>query len=300
LSTTFEGVLTRSTALQAHNRFQTALAMRQALTNTGVVLPSPSGGGIAPLHGSQRRGGRWSLVILVFVVLAALVVGIPLVIMGAADTPTVVVAGVSPSPTMTAPDTATAVPPVAYTLAPLTDTPQPSIPIATPTRHTPTPTKPTPSPTRPTATPTRPTPTPEAAAIQAEVENMLLRWSDIHKRAVRQVREDELADILAGEALEKQLGSVRWLSDHNAYWDVTTYARRTDAWEYLTPTWVRVLVWRDEKGDYYQDGKLYPKSSYHEQYRARFVLEKLSGRWYITCKGSLESGRPEPCLLAPP
>lgn len=136
--------------------------------------------------------------------------------------------------------------------------------------------------------------------IQAEVENVLLTWSDIHKRAVRQVREDELAGILAGEALEKQLGSVRWLRDHNAYWDVTTYARRTDAWEYVTPTWVRILVWRDEKGDYFQDGKHYPKSSYHEQYRARFVLEKIGTRWYIICKGTLESGKPEPCLLAPP
>lgn len=129
---------------------------------------------------------------------------------------------------------------------------------------------------------------------------MLLYWSEVHKRAVRQVREDELSAILADEALEKQLGSIRWMRENNAFWDVTTYERRTDAWEYVTPTFVRVLVWRDEKGDFYQNGKLNPKSSYREQYRARFVLEKIGNRWYIICKGSLESGKPEPCLMAPP
>lgn len=138
------------------------------------------------------------------------------------------------------------------------------------------------------------------ATIQAEVEGVMTRWSDIHKRAVRQAREDELAGILAGEALEKQQGSIRWLRDNNAYWEVTTYARRFDAWEYVTPTWVRVLAWRDEKGDYYQDGKHYPRSSYQDQYRVRFVIEKIGAQWYITCKGTLESGKPEPCLLTPP
>lgn len=128
----------------------------------------------------------------------------------------------------------------------------------------------------------------------------MFRWSEIHKRAVRQVREDELAGILAGEALEKQLGSVRWLREHNAFWDVTTYDRRIDAWEYVTPDWVRVVSWRDEQGDYYLNGKYSSSASYRQQYRARFVLERIEGHWYITCKGSLEEGKPEPCLLAPP
>lgn len=296
LSSHFDGVVARATALQVQSRFQTASAMRLALTDTSVIAPSGTGGGVMAQPRAQRGGGRWSLILLAGVVLAALAVGLPLLIDRSPAPPTVVVVGASP--TSTAADVPTTALSVAETPVVATDTPQPATPTETPTRLPPTPTKATP--TKPAQTPTRPTPTPEAAVIQAEVESTMLRWSDIHKRAVRQAREDELAGILAGEALEKQLGSIRWLREHNAYWDVATYARRTDAWEYVTPTWVRVLVWRDEKGDYYQDGKHFPKSSYHDQYRVRFVLEKIDAHWVIICKGTLESGKPEPCLLTPP
>lgn len=293
LSMHFDEVVARATALQAQSRFQTASAMRQALTTASVASPSSAFGGGGLQRSTQRLGGRWLLVILAFVAIAALTVGTSLAIRRPPAPPVVAVADTSSSPAAAVPDTPTPARPSSDTVAPITDAPQPPTPMAIPTRFTPTVTKPPPA-------PTRPTPTPDMDTIQAEVEGVMTRWSDIHKRAVRQAREDELAGILAGEALEKQQGSIRWLRDNNAYWEVTTYARRFDAWEYVTPTWVRVLAWRDEKGDYYQDGKHYPRSSYHDQYRVRFVIEKIGAQWYITCKGTLESGKPEPCLLTPP
>lgn len=293
LSTRFEEIVTRATAFQAQSRFQTAPSMRQALSH--VLAPPPLSPApqrsSAPPPSTPRKGGRWSLAILAVVLVAALAAGVSSLATRSSAPPAIVVTGPSPAPAAVDTDVPPPTPAVVNTSAPPTDTPKPLTSTATPTRLSSTPTRPT---------PTRPAPTPDPAAIRAEVESLLLRWSEIHKRAVRQVREDELAGILAGEALEKQLGSIRWMRDNNAFWDVTTYERRTDAWEYVTPTFVRVLVWRDEKGDFYQNGKLNTKSSYREQYQARFVLEKIGNRWYIICKGSLESGKPEPCLLAPP
>jgi len=294
VSPQFEEALARATALQTDSRYQSAATMRQALIGSGQGASQPVATTGTPMHQHQpRRGGRWSLIIAAIVTLAGLALGISLLTRPAVP-PSASVVDAIPATATPMPADAVPPPPVATnTLSPLADTPEP-------TTAAPTATRPAPTSTRPAPTPTRSTPTPNAEAIQAEITAVLLYWSEVHKRAVRQVREDELSAILADEALEKQLGSIRWMRENNAFWDVTTYERRTDAWEYVTPTFVRVLVWRDEKGDFYQNGKLNPKSSYREQYRARFVLEKIGNRWYIICKGSLESGKPEPCLMAPP
>ena len=300
VSPRFEETVARATALTVTSRFQTAAAMRQVLIGAGGgVAPAQPTIVVAPPPGLQRRGGRLSLVILGVMALVALALSAVFLTRTPSEPPPTLVVMPPATPTLTSPGIVEITPDVESASPPATVTRMPDpaptkAPTAPPTE------RPTLTPVPPTPTPNRSTPTPDIAAIKTEVETVLLQWSDIHKRAVRQVREDELSGILSGEALEKQLGSVRWLRDHNAYWDVTTFDRRTDAWEYVTPTWVRALVWRDEKGDYYQDGKYYPKSSYREQYQARFVLEQINGRWRITCKGSLESGKPEPCLLAPP
>lgn len=293
LSTRFEGIVARATAFQTQSRFQSAPSMRQALSDVVAPPPHPPPPPPPPSPSTPRKGGRWTLAILAVVLVAALAAGISSLASRPIAPPATVVAGPPPAPAAIHTDTPPPALAAVNTSAPPTDTPKPLTSTATPIR-------PTPTPPRPTPTPPRSTPTPDPAAIRAEVESLLFRWSEIHKRAVRQVREDELAGILAGEALEKQLGSVRWLREHNAFWDVTTYDRRIDAWEYVTPDWVRVVSWRDEQGDYYLNGKYSSSASYRQQYRARFVLERIEGRWYITCKGSLEAGKPEPCLLAPP
>ena len=294
----FEGILSRATSLSANSRFASAAAMRQVLMGGQAAVSR--GVQASPVQFQpkvQQRGSRWSLA--AFAIVAVLLFAVVITFLSkptepppttsVAVPPTVAVAESTDTPT------AISVPETPSRSATDTDTP---LPIEA--RSTPVPTKPTPTTVRPTPTLVRQTPTPDLAVIKAEVEDTLERWASVHDRAVREVREDELPAILDGEALEKQQGSVRWLRDNNAYWDVSTYDRRTDAWETVTPTWVRVLVWRDEKGDYFQDGKYYPKSSYREQYQARFVLQRIGGKWLITCKGSIEAGKPEPCLLAPP
>lgn len=298
LSAQFDSILSCSTSVSANGRFPSAVAMRQALV--GGQVAGSSGVQTLPVQYQpphQRRGGRWSLAAFALVAILLLAVGIPFLRRPADKLPVapVPVAPVAAVTELTETPTAILDPETPPLVIVATDTPIPIEPSPTSIPARPTPTK-----VQPTPSPVRQTPTPDSAVIRSEVEDTLDRWTSIHHRAVRQVREDELSSILAGEALEKQLGSVRWLHDNNAYWDVTTYDRRTDAWEIVTPTWVRVLVWRNEKGDYYEDGKYYPKSSYHEQYQARFVLEKIGEKWLITCKGSIEAGKPEPCLLMAP
>lgn len=294
LSTQFEGVVARATALQPVSRFQTTAEMHRALTGGGAgALPTVVA---TPQSPYPRRSGRWSLVVLGAVTVLLLAIGIAF--LAGTQRPT-------PAPL-------TLAPPIDTLQPAATPTPEPEIvdtPTAPPTNdtrklpestRTPLPPEPTPTLRPPEPTPTSVPALPDDAVIQRKVKETLARWSDIHDRAVRYGREDELPSILAGAALEQQIKTVRWLRDNNAYWEITRHDRRTDTWEVITPTWVRLRAWRDEKGDLYKNGVFDAKASYDDTYEARYIVEEVNGQWYVTCKGAIEAGKAEPCQTPPP
>jgi serine/threonine protein kinase len=212
-------------------------------------------------------------VVLVAVLMVAGAMGALVLARGRATPPTVV--GVAKLPTVTP----------GAVIPPMATTPPSPPPVATTATRTP-----PPGLTPPTQTPPPTwTPTPSRTVEERAVRQVVQRWHDIKVRAVHDRRADELSTVLASTALISETKGIEWLTDSDAYWDLTLHSMEYESIDFSPDlTRARVIVIKDETGRFYMRGKYYPKTSYeHDVYRALYDMEKIGGQWKIVWKENL-------------
>jgi len=129
---------------------------------------------------------------------------------------------------------------------------------------------------------------PEAEARNA-IEAVIEEFAEIKAHALRYLDDSQLETVLAGEALDAQRASLRWLRENDAYWGITLHELNIDSVTFLDSRHTRVLVTKVETGLLYIDGKLSERSSYtRDIYLVSYDLELIEGRWYITRKEAHE------------
>jgi len=160
----------------------------------------------------------------------------------------------------------------------ITASPSPSPGVTPPTR--------TPS---PTSTP-RPTATPSRAVEEQAIREVVQRWHDVKVRAIHDRRADELPLVLSSTALISETKGIDWLTENNAYWDVTLHSMQINSIDFSPDfTQATVMLTKDETGRFYKNGKYYPKTSYeHDVYRLLYRMEKIDGQWKIAWKENLD------------
>jgi serine/threonine-protein kinase len=285
VSVRMEEVITQATEIEPARRFRSAREMKQALQTQaappGAATVSP------PRTAAQAPARRWPAgAAIAVLLLGCLTCGVGAWALfngetppaGRTNTATAPVIG-SPAatlpalPTPGAADTATpASVPEATAIAPSPSMPAPS--------STPTPT------TRPTEpAPPMPSPIPPAAEVEAAIEDLILRYVEVKQQAVGRWETRELDTVLREDALRTQLGSVNWLRENNAHWELELHALTFDRFEHQGPEQVRVMVTKVETGRYYHQGSTTPstkQSYYNTRYQVWYDVKMIDGGWYIT------------------
>jgi serine/threonine-protein kinase len=285
VSVRMEEVITQATEIEPARRFRSAREMKQALQTQaappGAATVSP------PRTAAQAPARHWPVgAAFAVLLLGCLTCGVGAWALfngetppaGRTNTATVPVIG-SPAatlpalPTPGAADTATpASVPEATAIAPSPSMPAPS--------STPTPT------TRPTEpAPPMPSPIPPAAEVEAAIEDLILRYVEVKQQAVGRWETRDLDTVLREDALRTQLGSVNWLRENNAHWELELHALTFDRFEHQGPEQVRVMVTKVETGRYYHQGSTTPstkQSYYNTRYQVWYDVKMIDGGWYIT------------------
>jgi hypothetical protein len=135
----------------------------------------------------------------------------------------------------------------------------------------------------------KPTKEPEKVALtqpkdlKEDFVNLIKAWQKVKKSAVRTRQTEELADVLAGNALAKQTDAVKWLTEHHRYYEMTPkgvtvdkYAEISAGKKYLVAAQVR------EAYKYVDaDSRNVVKES-DDTYRVNYTIEKIGWHWAIT------------------
>jgi len=147
----------------------------------------------------------------------------------------------------------------------------------------------------PTATPTqaptatrRATQTPAVTAtltraeVEAGVIDAVERFQEAKEYSQKTWDTQHLSDVLAGQALERQVELVRQSEEQNCYWDITLDEPMTyDFLEVRDATWVNVRVHKLETRYKICNGET-TTSEVRDSYETEYVVELIDSRWYVT------------------
>ena len=118
-----------------------------------------------------------------------------------------------------------------------------------------------------------------------KIISTLEQWNVIKTESKKNLTTSDIDKVLTDDALEKDLGGIKWLSDNNAYWDITRYEFEVTSVTFIDKNNAEALVAVLETGKYFQDGSLREDLSYYDShYEVYYRLVKKQDRWYISEK----------------
>lgn len=118
-----------------------------------------------------------------------------------------------------------------------------------------------------------------------KVISTLKQWNRIKVATKKKLTTSDIYTVLTGDALDKDLGAIKWLTDNDAYWDITTNKFDVTSVTFIDRYNAEALVAILETGRYYQNGSLRESASYfNSHYEAYYRLVKKNDKWYISEK----------------
>ncbi len=159
----------------------------------------------------------------------------------------------------------------------------------------------TPGPVTPTRSPThtpvtlqatrtpvisRATPTLTRAQIEAAVRDAVERFQKAKEYSQKTGETTFLPEVLAGQALERQIQLVNQTKAQGCYWDIWLDApMRYEFLEVRGDRYVRVKVYKTETRHKYCNGRYEAASSVDkESYDTSYTVEQINGKWYVTVR----------------
>lgn len=135
-----------------------------------------------------------------------------------------------------------------------------------------------------TAAPTATAPASNSAeALKNNFSELLRTWQSIKKTAVRNRTTGELSEVLAGKALEKQTGAIKYLMTQHKYYDMTSRGVTVNKVQELTPgkkyaCFALVKEFRRFIDD--TTGKSLKNAE--DTYNVNYTIEKIGDKWFIS------------------
>ncbi len=181
----------------------------------------------------------------------------------------------------TSSDDATEQPPVRVATVPAVTAPPVRTPVKTPATTVKTP---------PAATSTPPATHSSTDTLKSAFTELLKKWQTVKKVAVRNRTTGELSEVLAGKALEKQTGAIKYLMTTHKYYDMTSRGVTVNRYQELTPgkkyaCFALVKEFRrfvdDTTGQVLKDAE--------DTYNVNYTIEKIDDKWFITDSAVINS-----------
>ncbi|PWT96407.1 MAG: hypothetical protein C5B53_09760 [Candidatus Melainabacteria bacterium] len=122
---------------------------------------------------------------------------------------------------------------------------------------------------------------------------LIQSWQGIKKKAVRQCETAELAQILAGKALARQIAAISWLKSHHKYCDVVPKSVSVEQLEAITPdkTYSVHAVVKETTKYFDQNGGQLLKEI-NDVYHVIYTVEKVNDQWLITDTAIVKTASP--------
>lgn len=186
----------------------------------------------------------------------------------------------SSAPVDTGSDEAIEQPPVRVAAIPAVTSPVLRTPVRTPATAVKTP----PPATASTATASTPPATHSSTdTLKITFTELLKKWQTVKKTAVRNRTTGELSEVLAGKALEKQTGAIKYLMTTHKYYEMTSRGVTVNRYQELVPgkkyaCFALVKEFRrfvdDTTGQVLKDAE--------DTYNVNYTIEKIDDKWFIT------------------
>jgi hypothetical protein len=128
-----------------------------------------------------------------------------------------------------------------------------------------------------------PTATAQSDALKNTFTELLKTWQAIKKTAVRNRVTSELPEILAGKALEKQTGAIKYLMSTHKYYDMTSRGVTVSKYQELVPgkkyaCFAQVKEFRR----FIDDTTNKSLKDAEDTYNVNYTIEKIDGKWFIS------------------
>jgi hypothetical protein len=122
---------------------------------------------------------------------------------------------------------------------------------------------------------------------------LIQNWQAVKKKAVRQCETAELAQILAGKALARQIAAISWLKSHHKYCDVVPKGVSVEQLEEVTPdkTYSVHAVVKETTKYFDQNGGQLLKEI-NDTYHVIYTIEKVNDQWLITDTAIVKAAAP--------
>ncbi len=112
---------------------------------------------------------------------------------------------------------------------------------------------------------------------------LIKRWQQIKKVAVRQRQSGDLAQVLSGSALTRQSNSIKWLSTNNKVYDITPRTLQVDRYVALEPgKKYNVYVKIKELSKLMDATTNAVVKESEDSYNVNYTIEKVGDQWFIS------------------
>lgn len=156
------------------------------------------------------------------------------------------------------------------------------------------PVKPTTAVTTPPVT-TTPTAKPPAGDLKAEFAEVLKKWQAIKKTALRDRTTTELAEVLAGTALTKQTGTIKFLMTKHQHYELNAKAAVVNRYQEIVPgKKYACFALIQEFRKVIDDTTNQTIKSGEDTYNVNYTIEKINDHWYISDSAVLNNVPPAP------
>lgn len=128
-------------------------------------------------------------------------------------------------------------------------------------------------------------------AKKDEFVNTIKSWQQIKKAALRKRDVSHLSEILGGNALAKQSTAVKWLEEHQKYYDMEPRGCVVDKYTDLgAGKKYSVIAQVREYSKYIDDGSSNVLKEVDDKYTVNYTIEKQGNKWIIIDSSVLSSG----------
>ncbi|MDX1988145.1 MAG: IMS domain-containing protein [Candidatus Obscuribacter sp.] len=119
--------------------------------------------------------------------------------------------------------------------------------------------------------------------LRQDFENLVVGWQNIRRAVVKNRQTQNLTKILGGKALASQSQAIKWLLDHDMYYEFEPRSLKMTDFRPLTPdTKYEVDISIQERQKKFSAKTMKILTDVEKDYRATYTVEKIRGAWLIT------------------
>lgn len=144
------------------------------------------------------------------------------------------------------------------------------------------------SPTSTTPVRTTPERTPPATKskeekLRQDFENLVVGWQNIRRSVVKSRQTQNLTKILGGKALANQSQAIKWLLDHDMYYEFEPRSLKMTDFRAIVPeTKYEIDISIQERQKKFSAKTMKILTDVEKDYKATYTVEKIRGAWLIT------------------